>query len=74
MRSKEEVMFTQEAMKNIKFFAQIENELDSASFTNLFQSLCLERFSPGERIFNHGNEDIKLNIITLKVSPHGSFI
>ena len=55
MRSKEEVMFTQEAMKNIKFFAQIENELDAASFTNLFQNLCLERFTPGERIFNHGN-------------------
>ena len=54
MRFKEEISFLHKGLKTLKFFAQIEKEIDEATFTEVIQRLTIERFTPGQKICTIG--------------------
>ena len=47
-------MFLRKGLRDVKFFRDLETKVDGDSFTSMFQSLTLEKFGAGQKIFNIG--------------------
>lgn len=56
-RFPQELHFLRNAFKDIKFFMEVEKELDEKYFMELFRKLQFEKFEAGDTVFNFGMEN-----------------
>ena len=49
----DEIAVLKKAFRDVDFFKKVENEMDEASFTAIFQALRLEYFKAGQKVFSH---------------------
>jgi len=62
-RTPQEITVLHKAFHEIKFFKESQNLLDEISYEKIFQSLTLETYYPGDKIFHYGDVGRKFYII-----------